>query len=259
MKLNKIELKKIMYSFNSISNRLLQANYEDYNTALFKFVSFLKDTDLIYEYIKGCGEYEKNIENEIEQVKASYGRVIFDFGRSDEEEVRSVFALLDHLVAQDLVVYGNLALGYSKSTKFQDMIQGFNNRVVMILIRHIERELTNIGIEMGMDEKVTYSITVENGQVNIANDSSVIHAKNNINTSELNSLIEDVEKAGSELQGEDLREVLESLEIIKQELSSEKPRKKILGWTMKGLKTIKGAGEFTAAVFALNEFLEPYL
>ena len=34
MKLNRSELKKIIYDFNSISNRLLQADFEDYNDVL---------------------------------------------------------------------------------------------------------------------------------------------------------------------------------------------------------------------------------
>ena len=38
MKLNRKELRKIQYDFNSCSNRLLQANYEDYADVLGKGV-----------------------------------------------------------------------------------------------------------------------------------------------------------------------------------------------------------------------------
>lgn len=41
MNLNRIELKKIMYDYNCISNRLLQANFEDYNSVLKKFLNFI--------------------------------------------------------------------------------------------------------------------------------------------------------------------------------------------------------------------------
>lgn len=50
----------------------------------------------------------------------------------------------------------------------------------MVLIRHIERYLTKIGIDMGLDEKVSYLITIENRQVNIANDNSTINATNTV-------------------------------------------------------------------------------
>ena len=36
MKLNRKELRKIQYDFNSCSNRLLQANYEDPTRLMFK-------------------------------------------------------------------------------------------------------------------------------------------------------------------------------------------------------------------------------
>jgi hypothetical protein len=42
MKLNREELRKIIYDFNSISNRLLQADFEDYNAVLSKFTAFIK-------------------------------------------------------------------------------------------------------------------------------------------------------------------------------------------------------------------------
>lgn len=256
MNLNRIELKKIQYSFNSISNRLMQADYEDYNTALFKFVDFLEKTDLIYEYIKSCGEYEGNIEGEVTKVAESYGRDRFDLGWSDEEEVRAVFALLKYIVEKDISV---VAFRYSSSNRIQEQIKGFNERVVMILIRHIERELTKVGIEMGIDERVTYSIAVENGQVNIAQDHSVIHAENMIGGSHINSLIESVKTAASELTEEEKEDVFASLEIIKKKANSEKPDKGFLRMAMHTLKHIKGAGEFTEAVSSLIEFLEPLI
>ncbi|MGX8797651.1 hypothetical protein ACR6HW_16565 [Fusibacter sp. JL298sf-3] len=77
----------------------------------------------------------------------------------------------DNYLTEEVVELA-MAMGYSSSRSFQDKVKGFNDRVVMVLIRHIERYLTKIGIEMGIDEKVTYSIAIENGQVNIANDNS---------------------------------------------------------------------------------------
>ena len=64
-----------------------------------------------------------------------------------------------------------VAMGYSHSKGYQDKIKGFNDRFVMVLIRHIERYLTKVGIDMGLDEKIIYNVTVENGQAIIATDS----------------------------------------------------------------------------------------
>lgn len=50
----------------------------------------------------------------------------------------------------------------------------------MVLIRHVERYLTKIGIDMGIDEKNVYNVTVQNGQAIIANDNSSVTATANI-------------------------------------------------------------------------------
>ena len=47
-------------------------------------------------------------------------------------------------------------MGYSSSSKWQDKIKGFNERFVMVLIRHVESYLTKVGIDMGIDEKNIY-------------------------------------------------------------------------------------------------------
>lgn len=49
-----------------------------------------------------------------------------------------------------------------------EKLKDFNNRVTMVLIRNIETYLTKIGIDMGIDENVSYNITVKDGQINIA-------------------------------------------------------------------------------------------
>ena len=48
------------------------------------------------------------------------------------------------------------------------------------MIRHVERYLTKIGIDMGIDEKNVYNVTVQNGQAIIANDNSSVTATTNI-------------------------------------------------------------------------------
>ena len=50
----------------------------------------------------------------------------------------------------------------------------------MVLIRHIERYLTKVGIDMGLDEKVVYNVTVQNGQAIIANDNANVTATANV-------------------------------------------------------------------------------
>ena len=137
MRLNRKDLRKIQYDFNSFSNRLLQANFQDYIDVLGIFLNFVNSTQIISDYISGCGKCDWDLENEVKQVQSSYGRMIFSTGNTEEEEVRNVYAVMQ----------------YSASDKYQDKVKGFNERFVMVLIRHVERYLTKIGIDMGLDEK----------------------------------------------------------------------------------------------------------
>lgn len=154
MRLNRKDLRKIQYDFNSFSNRLLQANFQDYIDVLGIFLNFVNSTQIISDYISGCGKCDWDLENEVKQVQSSYGRMIFSTGNTEEEEVRNVYAVMQYIVDHRIEVQYSLALGYSASDKYQDKVKGFNERFVMVLIRHVERYLTKIGIDMGLDDKL---------------------------------------------------------------------------------------------------------
>jgi len=250
-----------MYDFNSISNRLMQADYNDYTNVVSKFVSFIKNTPIIYDYIIDCGACEQDLKQEFDKVDRSYGRYFFALGDTDEEEVRNVFAILNYIAENGIEIHHSIAQGYSSSSKYQDTIKGFNHRVVMVLIRHIERYLTKIGIDMGVDERITYSITVQNGQVNIANDNASILATNTvgIDITRLEELIQAVRKTADGLSEDDAEILKSNLEVIEEEVKSEKPRKGFLKTAVSGLKMLKGTAEFAVAIATLIQFIQPLL
>lgn len=261
MKLNRKELRKIIYDFNSVSNRLLQADYNDHANVVYKFVSFIKSTPIIYEYVQDCGVCTKNMDNEFSSIASSYGRKIFDIGITDEEEVCNVFAIMEYIAEKQTDVSWTIAEGYTTSSKFQDRTKAFNNRVVMVLIRHIESYLTKVGIDMGVDEKVTYSINVKNGQVNIASDNASITASNSIgiDNEQLNKLIGNIMANSTDLSDEDSETLTDSLEVIKSEIVETTPKKSMIKTAIAGLKAIKGTAELGAAIAALVQFIQPLL
>ena len=151
--------------------------------------------------------------------------------------------------------------GATQLRTYRDKVKGFNERVVKVLITHIERYLTKIGIDMGLDEKTTYTITVHNGQVNVANDNATISAVNNcdIDREKLMTLISEVQKTAQGLSSADAETVSDSLEVIKEETKSEHPKRGLLRTAITGIKAIKGTAEFGAAVISLAKFLAPLL
>lgn len=262
MKLNRKELRKIQYDFNSCSNRLLQANYEDYADVLGKFVNYIDSTPIISDYIHDCGSCDWNLESEVKEVQGSYGRLIFSLGETDSEEIRNVYAVLRYLVENNSSVYRGVAMGYSSSSKWQDKIKGFNERFVMVLIRHVESYLTKVGIDMGVDEQNVFNVTVNKGQAIIANDNASVTATANIgaDASELEKLIAAVrDKIGTIASDEDKEAASESLEVIEAEVVSEKPKKSMIKTAMATLQAIKGTVEFGSAAAALIQFIGPML
>ena len=119
-------------------------------------------------------------------------------------------------------IYHGVAMGYSSSTKFQDKIKGFNERFIMVLIGHIERYLTKVGID-----KVVYNVTVHKGQAIIATDNASVTATNyfGVDANKLNKLIAEVQTATSSLAEEDQQTVSECLEVIETEAVSRKAQK----------------------------------
>lgn len=225
---------------------------------LAKFVKYIDSTPIISDYIHGCGSCDWDLEKEIKEVQGSYGRLIFSLGATDGEEIRNVYAVLRYLVENNSSVYRGVAMGYSSSSKWQDKIKGFNERFVMVLIRHVERYLTKIGIDMGIDEKNIYNVTVQNGQAIIANDNSSVTATTNVGATanEIEQLIASVRtKMDTLTSDEDKETASESLEVIEAEVISEKPKKSMIKTAIASLQAIKGTVEFGSAVAALIQFV----
>lgn len=258
-------MRKIQYDFNSFSNRLLQADFRDYTDVLAKFLDFINRTPIIFDYISDCGQCDWDLEDEVKQVQSSFGRLVFSTGDTEEEEVRNVYAVLQYIVERAIEVQYGIGIGYSSSTQYQDRIKAFNERFVMVLIRHIERYLTKVGIDMGLDEKVVYNVTVQNGQAIIANDNANVTATANVglNTDELKQLIHAVRANANTLAADEKEAVSDSLEVIEVEATAEKPKKGMLKTaiaTLNNVKdTVKCVAEFATAVTALTQLLAPLL
>lgn len=250
-------MRKIQYDFNSYSNRLLQADFRDYTDVLGKFISFINGTPVILDYISDCGQCDLNLEEEVQTVQSSCGAMIFSTGDTEEEEVRNVYSILHYIVAKSIEVHYGISRGYSSSNKYQDTIKAFNERFVMVLIRHIERYLTKVGIDMGVDDKITYNVTVQNGQAIIAMDNANVTATNTVgaDAGELAKLITAVQGASGGLNPEEREIVTGSLEVIQAEAIAEKPKRSMLRMAIAALKNINGIAAFSESVVALAEYI----
>jgi len=265
MNLNRPELRKMIYDFNSISNRLMRVAFVEYDAVLAKFLAFLDGTEIIRDYIQACGEPTYDIAKEISEIVESYGHAILVLGDTEQEEVANIYALLKYICENspdnDYSIAVSISLGYSSAKQYQEKVKGFNERVVMVLIRYIEAYLTKIGIDMGMDETVRYTITVNGGQANVAMDNATINAvqNNGVDVEELKRLIAELRASTpADMSEADKEDVGESIETIESEMVQPKPKKSLVKTAIKSLQAVKGTAEFAAAVVALVQFLQLY-
>lgn len=246
-----------MSKFNSVSNRLLQSSYDNYLDDLRRFCNYIEANELIMEYINSCGGYNSEMESLLDE--CLHQGVKIQFSLYEDVETSEIYSYLKVICNRDYdrLPYG-IILPYSSSHKFADMLKEFNHCVVLALINHISDYLKKVGIEMGVDDNVTYNINGQ--QVNIANDNANITAiqnNNGINADELHKLIETMKSdLNPNLSPEDRADAEESIDIIESELKSDNPDEQKVKSQFKLLKRLDVGVKFASACCSLLTFAD---
>lgn len=96
---------------------------------------------------------------------------------------------------------------------------------------------------MGTDENQTFNINVEKGgnaQLNVAQDNATINAlqDNGADTQRLEKVLKDLIDNAIDLSNIDRQDVIDSTDIIKDEMHSIKPRKNVIKMAFNRIKMI---------------------
>ena len=261
MELNKRDLKKMTYSFNSISSRMMRAPFDEYNSILKKFLNHLESNEIIMGYVN-LGITEDYIASEDWKKVVNEDGYIFDFGPTVEEESFQIYLLLKYIM-ENIKEPGYSFCRIYGETEYQEGAKEFNDRVVLVLIHNIEEYLTRVGIDMGLNEDVRY--VVYGGQVIVAHDNSTINAtqNNGINVNELNSLITDIMGNLSSLSPENATTIKDSIEMMQEELTKPEPKKSILSSGVKLIAPIisiaNGIPTLAGNLQKFLDFVAPYI
>lgn len=250
--IDKKQLKIISLEFRTISNRLINCNYQTGMSLLKKFLLYIDENEIIYDYIQ---EYVK--EEDFEPVEK--GTVFTSMGDTKQEEISYTYQFLKYAVDNFQDFYRHIAWGYANGTDAS--IKEFCYRIILPFVNYIEGYLTEIGIKMGYDEEVKYMVTVNGGiaQVNVANDNAKIEAtqtnNNNMEKTQLEEIISRVMAAlPQDISDEEQQQVSDSIEVIRAEVESTNPRRSFINTALNGLKMINGTAQFGAALATLVEF-----
>lgn len=227
MELNKKELKKIMHSFNTIASRMMRVNWDEYHMVLSKFLAFIDGNQIILDYVNMGYDEEFDAANEYKEVTGSNGGLVFSFGPSVEQETYQIYMVLKHICESQAMIWHGLRMQYGRS-KYQEIVKEFNDRVVLVMINNINDYLARIGIDMGLDENVVFNVS--GGQVNVASGNATINAtqNNGVSIAELESIVKNILDNVSALNSTDAETIIDSVEMIKEEMLKPEPKGKII-------------------------------
>lgn len=232
----------------------MRAQFDEYGTVLKKFVDYIESNEIIMQYIcKGdTGEYDAKKDWELVVTKEGY---MFDFGPSMEEESFQIYSILKYINENITVPYRSFFSIYGER-KWQDNVKQFNDRVVLVLINYINDYLTGIGIDMGFDENIVWN--VNGGQVNIASGNAIINAtqNNGLNNAELESIIKNILDNVSGLGKEDADTIIDSVEMIREEIMKPEPKRNIIS---NGIKLLAPMISIANGIPALAENIKKFI
>lgn len=264
--INKKEIKNYSRDFRTIASRTLNSNFDAFDSNLKRLIYHIDNNPIIMEYINSCDDksYEFSIEDDVKDVSNGYGRYIFENYIEEEKEVIYIYKILKFIVENNIKCRGYI-IPYSSSNKYQEKLDGFCDNVILPFVNSINGNFERICVEMGFDENKKFDITINGGQVILANDNSSVTAiQNNVNDNidELIKIIKENLKQ-SNIDNSIKQEIIENAEGIQEELKQKNPRKgilKVLGEGLKeSIKKVPDVMEFGANVAALIQFLAPFL
>ncbi len=251
------DVRKTINRFNSISYNLINSSISNYDGLLASFIKFLQEDRIIQEFIKKCGEADEKL---VERFLTDHTwRAQLSLGSSIEKQVSNTFSILKFIVENN-IQKEDIIISFSRGKSVQEHLDGFKHQVIETLIFPIKQHIEEVCIDNGYDiQKMIQQITISGnyGNMNVAagNNATATFQNNSIDQNKLNELIKNILEKIDGLSEKDKEIIESSLERIKVEITSEKPKSGILSSAFKAIKLIKHSGEFFMAVFALEDFI----
>jgi hypothetical protein len=179
--ITKSELKKLSREFRTAAGRLLRTSDEEGLGNLRRFLQFIRDSPILYDFIQSK---QVNKYNEDDFFNETVGR--YNIPESKDEEIAFIYQLLKYGSEQfNYYHYFPLKVnGYrGSSSQIQPRVDNFNKDVVNPLVNYIEGYLQNLIVDMGDSEQGSIHIKVYgdfNGNVMNQPQESIMQ-KNNFN------------------------------------------------------------------------------
>jgi len=246
--MDKKEFQILSTEFRRIASRLLKTDRDDGLNNLKRFISFIESNPIIMSFIEEHNTFTFDIEKEIQDREMHESYLIQP---EKNYEISFIYQLLKYC-SVNRSDYISICYFYGSSRKFQDMVDSFNDRVVSMLIGHIEVYLKGVWLGMGDNEKI--HINVNGGQVAIAQGQGTVNATQNNHygqTHELKKLVETFYKLLEtvDLDQEVKEDTKEIIEVAIAEIVSDKPKRSLI---RHAIEKVEYAGKLGTGLNGLN-------
>jgi hypothetical protein len=243
--MNRLELRKLSLEFRRLSSNLLNSTDDTADINLSRFLKFIDANELISDFIN---DKISGVDYDFKKcfcVDDSYGA---DYNPPEDEtcHIKAQYDYLKFINNEDKISVRGQAMQYNwSSRKINDNIQSFLDMAFKPLIDFINDQLSMQMIVCDEEAKTmggnTYiqNIGNVNGSANQQH-SGVINAYNTTNdVSSMMTLIDKLLSSLSKLQGidkEEIENVKDDLEMVQEQLKSDKPKKNRIGKALVGIK-----------------------
>lgn len=250
--MNRLELRKLSLEFRRLSSNLLNSTNDTADINLSRFLKFIDGSDLVSGFIK---DKIADIDYDFRECFGIDNSGWADYNPPEDENrhIKAQYDYLSYINSEDRLSVRGQAMRYCwSSNKINDNIQSFLDMAFKPLIDYINDCISMEMIVCDEETKAmsgnTYIQNIEtvNGSAN-QQDSGVINTYNITNdTNAMVALIDKLLSSLPEIQGvasEEIENVKDDLEIVQEQLKSDRPKKNRIAKALIGIK--KFVGDFS--------------
>ena len=246
--MDKKEFQIMSAEFRRVASRLLKTDVDDGLDNLKRFLYCIENNPIIWEFIEEHNTLTFDIEKEIREREMHDG---YPIQPDKNYEISFIYQLLKYC-SKHCRDYLSICYWYGSSRKYQDMVDSFNDRVVHLLVSHIEIYLKGVWLSMGVDGKI--NISVNGGQVAIAQGQGTVNATQNNHYGQAQNLKELAEEffkliEALDMDKEEKEDTKEIIEVAVAEVVSEKPKRSLI---KHAIEKVEYAGKLGMGLNGLN-------
>lgn len=237
--MNEKEIRKIQLRFNNEVDLILSASYDDSINCLKRFIKYIEAESLISEFIFNNNLITFDIKT-IVDTRDYKDRYPTQYDKSCN--IAFTYQLLKY-ASVNYDIHYKISYGYGNSNRVDDHYSEFNNAILVPFLNYISMYLEELLIDMEDNQSKASPSIINNGIFSYNNGGTTSITNNSIVNSDLSKIIELIDTILNaqvdDVESQMKDELFEYLEIIKNELVSQKPKVNVIKRMIDTLNTVK--------------------